>query len=788
MKKLLLLLLVCPSFIFAQTINVQPYLQNAEPTSMTIMWETTSDNSTTVEYGTSASLGSSTVGSAVTGSGVSYIHTVVLTGLTPGTRYYYKAITGATESSIYEFNTPQLASSEGNTSIIAMSDMQQDASHPTIFFDVIHDGVLKYMTDSVAGDLPDNLQMVIIPGDLVDNGSIYAQWETTYFDPAADLFSYVPSYPVIGNHEQGHSSYFKYHTLPNNGTAGYEEQWWYKDHSNVRIIGLNSNFPYTALPAQLTWLDGVLTDAASNPNIDFVFAQLHHPYHSELWIAGNTNFTGDVITRLENFSTSSGKPSIHFFGHTHAYSHGNSRDHNHLMINVASAGGAIDNWGEFAGQDYPEFLTSNDTYGWVYVTVQAGSNPQFTIKRYSIGDQDSLHENVLEDLITIKKNNNNPVTPLGLFPATNDVVLPECVILKGNDFVDPDNDGFHAAQWQVSTNCGDFSAPVVDSWKQHMNWYFEVDLQAADDLTDEKVTTLAPSTNYCWRVRYRDKSLAWSNWSTPIPFSTSTSSETANLLLNPGAESGTTNWTTTTGVLESLLAGECSGTNPYAGSKYFAAGALCVENAFASAEQIVDVSTYATQIDNGTVLAKFGGYLSDYGNTDIPAFATQYFDASNVLLASSDTMSSMTSTWTLKQNSWAVPAGTRSIKYIMMGTRTSGTDNDSYLDELYLKLNLNGDSCSSYSVTSGIENQNTLEELKVYPNPVTTQAIVNVPNTNGEHLIAKLFNTSGQVVKEMHHLHGPTFTLNRGEIADGIYILMIYKDDKRIGYAKIIMR
>lgn len=788
MKKILLVLSVLPALAFSQTMVVQPYLQNAEPTSMTIMWETNTDNSTTVQYGTSAALGSSTTGTAITGSGSSFIHTTVLTGLTPGTRYFYKAITGTTESSIYEFNTPELASAEATTSIVAMSDMQRDLSHPTIFFDVIHDGVLKYLTDSVAGDLPDNVQMIIVPGDLVDNGTIYSQWETTYFDPAADLFSFVPSYPVIGNHEQGNISYFKYHTLPNNGTAGFEEQWYYKDHSNVRIIGLNSNFPYTSLPAQLTWLDGVLADAAANPDIDFVFAQLHHPYHSELWIAGNTNFTGDVITRLENFSTSSGKPSIHFFGHTHAYSHGNSRDHNHLMINVASAGGAIDNWGEFAGQDYPEYLTSNDTYGWVYVTVQAGANPQFTIKRYSIGDQDSLHDNVLEDLITIKKNNNNPITPVGLFPATNDIVIPECVILKGDEFTDPDNDGFHAAQWQVSTSCGDFSAPIVDSWKQHMNWYFEVDLQAADDLTDEKVTTLSPSTNYCWRVRYRDKSLAWSNWSTPIPFSTGTSSETANLLLNPGAESGTINWTATTGVLESLAAGECSGTNPYAGSKYFAVGALCVENAFASAEQTVDVSSYATQIDNGTVLAKFGAYLSDYNNSDIPAFAAQFFDGSNVLLASSDTTSEMSASWVLKQSTWAVPAGTRSIKYIMTGTRTSGTDNDSYLDELYLRLNLNGDSCSAFSASSGIENIHVSDELIVYPNPVTNQAIVNIPNTHGEHLIAKLYNTSGQVVKEMHHLHGPTFTLHRGEMPNGVYILMIYQNDQRIGYAKVIMR
>jgi phosphodiesterase/alkaline phosphatase D-like protein len=161
--------------VTSQTIVVEPYLQDAEPNSMVIMWETSSDNSTSVEYGLTASLGLVASGTAITGNGTSQIHTVYLTGLAPNSRYYYKAITGTTQSAIYQFNTPALPEDESTTGIVAMSDMQQDWLNPTKFYQVIHDGVLQYMTDSVAGDLPDNLQMVIIPGDLVDNGSIYAQ-------------------------------------------------------------------------------------------------------------------------------------------------------------------------------------------------------------------------------------------------------------------------------------------------------------------------------------------------------------------------------------------------------------------------------------------------------------------------------------------------------------------------------------------------------------------------------------------------------------------------------------
>ena len=89
-----------------------------------------------------------------------------------------------------------------------------------MFNQVIQNGVMVYVQDSLGNDLPANLQMVIIPGDLVDNGLNYAEWESTFFDPQHPLFSYVPVYPVLGNHENNTSSYFKYFHLPDNGSVG----------------------------------------------------------------------------------------------------------------------------------------------------------------------------------------------------------------------------------------------------------------------------------------------------------------------------------------------------------------------------------------------------------------------------------------------------------------------------------------------------------------------------------------------------------------------------------------
>ena len=104
MKNLLSLLLL--SFNFAVTIIVNPYLQDAHSNSLTIMWETDSNDQSIVEYGLTENLGSSQIGTTEIGNGFSRIHTVTISGLSPETRYFYKVSTNNIESEIYNFITP----------------------------------------------------------------------------------------------------------------------------------------------------------------------------------------------------------------------------------------------------------------------------------------------------------------------------------------------------------------------------------------------------------------------------------------------------------------------------------------------------------------------------------------------------------------------------------------------------------------------------------------------------------------------------------------------------------
>ena len=128
----------------------------------------------------------------------------------------------------------------------------------------------------------------------------------------------------------------------------------------------------------------------------------------------------------DRFTTDCGKPSIHFFGHTHGYSRGNSRDHKHLWINAATAGGAIDNWGEFPNFDYDEFSVTQDEYGFVAVEVTNDDDPRMVIKRIGRGDQDGIVDNEVRDSLIVRRNPSIVNVPTAVFPV-NEEVIPECV-------------------------------------------------------------------------------------------------------------------------------------------------------------------------------------------------------------------------------------------------------------------------------------------------------------------------------------------------------------------------
>tara|TARA_B100000959_G_scaffold273797_1_gene324765 strand:- start:63 stop:917 length:855 start_codon:yes stop_codon:yes gene_type:complete len=218
------------------------------------------------------------------------------------------------------------------------------------------------------------------------------------------------------------------------------------------------------------------------------------------------------------------------------------------------------------------------------------------------------------------------------------------------------------------------------------NWYYNANTQESVELTQIIISGLNGNSSYCWQVRYRDTSLGWSDWSEPLSFDTGESQYSENLLLNPGAEQGTLGWMVTEGYMESLEAYTCDGIEPHSGDYYFIVGALCNTVSYSEAYQEVDVSEYADCIDQGLAFANYGGYLSDWGSSDHPEMTVAFIDEDGNEIFRPEPFGTYNAFWTLFSEQHEIPMGTRFIQTILMGTRYAGDDNDSYFDDLFLKI------------------------------------------------------------------------------------------------------
>ena len=147
MKKILFILFFLPMIGWSQNFTIQPYLQNANPNSITIMWEYSNWDVSYIEWGNTTTLGNIDSTTFEITSAPSSLFTANLSGLQANTKYYYRVRTGNNTSSIFSFVTPSNSMDEKSINIIAMSDMQIDIDYPQKFKE-INNGIINYFNDN----------------------------------------------------------------------------------------------------------------------------------------------------------------------------------------------------------------------------------------------------------------------------------------------------------------------------------------------------------------------------------------------------------------------------------------------------------------------------------------------------------------------------------------------------------------------------------------------------------------------------------------------------------------
>jgi len=321
-----------PSAPSRDTLLRGPYLQAATPTSIVIRWRTDVLTRGIVHFGkTSGQLNRNTQDTVLVTD-----HKVRLTGLEPGTKYYYSIgsyfDTLQTGPNNYFVTLPPAGSEDALYRIAAVGDCGNNSVNQR----AVRDQLIRYL-----GERNNDMNAWILLGDNAYYTGRDAEFQSNFFNIYKDnLLTKYPLYPTPGNHDyyDGDSSeekvqhthqvaYYQNFTMPVDGEAGgvpsHNPAFYSFDLGNIHFISLDSYGIeddkyrlYDTLGPQAVW---VKQDLEANGHKGWVIAYWHHPPYT--MGSHNSDKEEELVHIRENFIRILERYGVDLIicGHSHDY-------------------------------------------------------------------------------------------------------------------------------------------------------------------------------------------------------------------------------------------------------------------------------------------------------------------------------------------------------------------------------------------------------------------------------------------------------------------------------------
>ncbi|MCE9579161.1 MAG: metallophosphoesterase, partial [Deltaproteobacteria bacterium] len=270
-----------------------PYIQNAAPEAITILWET-------AEAVPGDVVVTGPDGDHKATADDARRHEVVINGLQPATRYRYSVTSGgATRNG--ELTTPPAPGTDAPITFIVYGDTRSSTdSH-------------RRVMERIRSEVPDFL---LGTGDMVDEGGREEQWQQ-FFDAEGPLLRDNVLYPALGNHDrQGRGrtadTYRAFFAVPENAPDA--ERYYSFTYAQSKFLILDSNSNSFALTDQTAWLERELAAARDDRRIHHVFVVMHHPPYSISLHGGQRDLRERWTPLFEKYQV-----TAVFSGHDHVY-------------------------------------------------------------------------------------------------------------------------------------------------------------------------------------------------------------------------------------------------------------------------------------------------------------------------------------------------------------------------------------------------------------------------------------------------------------------------------------
>lgn len=297
-----------------------PYLQQVSSDRAILRWRTALPSGSRAELG--LTVGSTTLVFEDTNPKTE--HTLVLSGLTPQTRYYYA------------FGNPLDTLVGGDVDHTFVTSPGPSQSAPLRVWVIGDSGTGDANAAAVrdaflASPGANDTALWLMLGDNAYENGTDANYQHAVFDLYPEILRRVPVWPTLGNHDASSASsagqlgpYYDIFTLPTAGEVGGlasgTEAYYSFDHANVHFVCLDSHDTNrNPGSAMLTWL---ANDLATTDR-DWIVAFWHHPPYTKG--SHDSDDVGDSSGRMRDMRENvlpileAGGVDLVLNGHSHSY-------------------------------------------------------------------------------------------------------------------------------------------------------------------------------------------------------------------------------------------------------------------------------------------------------------------------------------------------------------------------------------------------------------------------------------------------------------------------------------
>jgi hypothetical protein len=262
-----------------------PYAVNVGQRSATVMW--------LVETG-EASIGTS-LEAMLKRIPLLRAEKIELTGLNPGTEYFYQSFGG--KEGRGSFKTAPAGTAAFQFVVYGDTRTRHDVHRSVI------QAIVRYSHPDFA----------IQTGDLVENGDDNALWPI-FFDAERDLLRKAAYFPALGNHERNSKNYYRFMDAKPYYSFNWGGAHFSVLNSDIANVSASQTERETFWQEQTRWLEA---DLAAAQAADFRFVVAHHPPMTAVKRRQGSNPHMTALEPLfEKYHVSAG-----LFGHDHNYQH-----------------------------------------------------------------------------------------------------------------------------------------------------------------------------------------------------------------------------------------------------------------------------------------------------------------------------------------------------------------------------------------------------------------------------------------------------------------------------------